>query len=115
MISVPEAKIAVQDNTRLISPVNIPLQDASGLILADDVFSKIDFPPFDQSGMDGYAFGFDGWKGNDPLTLVGEVPAGTFSDKELKTGEVMRIFTGAPLPVGADTVEMQEKVTLDKD
>jgi molybdopterin molybdotransferase len=113
MISVTEAKNAVQQYTGLLSPLNMPVRDAAGLILAQDIFSAIDFPSFNQSSMDGYAFRFADWKANNTFTIGGEIPAGKYSGKELMPGEAMRIFTGAPLPHGADTIVIQEKVTIE--
>lgn len=115
MISVSEAKKLVLENTKLLTPVTLPLGKASGLILAEDTFSKIDFPPFDQSNMDGYAFRFTDWAGKNTLVINGEIPAGGFAKKPLGESEAMRIFTGAPLPEGADTVIMQEKVKVNND
>ncbi len=113
MISVTEAKKLVQENAEILSPVAVSLNEASGLILAEDTFSKIDFPPFNQSNMDGYAFRFSDWTGKNSFEISGEIPAGGFSKKVLGQGEAIRIFTGAPLPEGADTVVMQEKVEVE--
>ena len=115
MITVNEAKKSVLDNTTILSPISLQLAESANLILAEDVYSKIDFPPFNQSGMDGYAFKFRDWEGTNPLTIKGEIPAGDYPKKKLKAGEAIRIFTGAPLPKEADTVVMQEKVSVEND
>ncbi len=115
MITVAEAKKLVLDNTTILSPIHMPLAESANLILAEDVYSKIDFPPFNQSGMDGYAFKFRDWEGMNSLHIKGEISAGDHLKKKLKAGEAVRIFTGAPLPKDADTVVMQEKVAVEND
>jgi molybdopterin molybdotransferase len=64
--------------------------------------------------MDGYAFCFDGWKNNAALEIEGEIAAGSNTTKTYSSEKAVRIFTGAPVPQGTDTVVMQEKVTLTK-
>ena len=114
MISVNEAKKIIQEQVSPLDPVQLPLLQAAGLTLAADVFSMIDSPPFDQSSMDGYAFCFDGWKNNAALEIEGEIAAGSNTTKTYSSEKAVRIFTGAPVPQGTDTVVMQEKVTLTK-
>ena len=92
----------------------VPLLDALDCILASPVTSSISLPPFDNSAMDGYAFAHESLTNNqdDRLRLVSErLSAGTAPQAPLGIGEVVRIFTGAPLPPGADTVAMQEHCT----
>lgn len=82
-----------------------------GQTLAEDVTADIDSPPFDKSMMDGYAV-----RSADcatPLKLTGEVQAGTLSSVPVGEGEAVRIFTGAPIPPGADAVVKQEDVTVE--
>jgi molybdopterin molybdotransferase len=79
------------------------------LVLAEDVYATMDIPAFPQSSMDGYAFSFDGWKKNKRLKIVGEVAAGSNEKFGLAPKNAVRIFTGAAVPPGADTVIMQEK------
>lgn len=112
MISVTEAKKIIQEQVIPLHPVQLPLLQAVGLVLAADVFSIIDFPPFNQSSMDGYAFCFDSWKSNGTLPIEGEIAAGTNSNQTYASEKAVRIFTGAPVPQGMDTVVMQEKVTV---
>ncbi len=112
MISVLEAKRLVAENTKLIDSISMPLYVAAGLILAEDVFSGIDVPPFNQSAMDGYGFRFDDLKDKQTLTITGEIPAGVFPTAALLPNSAIRIFTGAPVPEGCDTVVMQEKVSV---
>lgn len=87
---------------------NVPLQEAAGYTLASDVIAALSIPAFAQSSMDGYAIRY-AEKDRD-LEISGEMPAGTATRKILGEGQAIRIFTGAPLPAGADTVVMQEKV-----
>lgn len=109
MISVKAAKDLISENITPLAPVSIDLGQASGLILAADIYARFDIPAFRQSSMDGYALKFaDSEK---ELQLVGEMAAGTSTQLTISEGETSRIFTGAPLPDGADTVVMQEKIT----
>lgn len=112
MISVTEAKKIITENTVALQPVILSLQQAAGKILAEDIYASIDIPNFPQSAMDGYAFSFADWKQNDKLVIDGEMAAGSNEKKTLGNGKAIRIFTGAPVPPGADTVVMQEKVTV---
>jgi molybdopterin molybdotransferase len=113
MISVTEAKNKIRANATALTPVTIPLQQAVGRVLAADVFAQTDIPAFDQSAMDGYALSFAGFQLHKNLTIHGEVPAGAPELFMLQPNQAMRIFTGAPVPAGADTVVMQEKVQTD--
>ena len=110
MISVSEAKALVQQYTPTLAPIVLPLSEASGLTLAAAVFAVCDIPAFAQSSMDGYAIKFEDV--GQRLKIVGEMAAGAASTFTVATGEAARIFTGAPLPDGADTVVMQEKVMV---
>lgn len=112
MISVQEAK----DNIAFHLPqpriqTAIALPDSLGYVLATDIKANISIPGFAQSSMDGYALQFT--EKDQALSIVDEIPAGTITEKTLFPGQCMRIFTGAPLPRGADTVVMQEKITID--
>ena len=112
MISVPEARKLIAQWAAVLSPVSCSLKEAGGRILAGTIISNLDVPPFDQSAMDGYAFLFDPNKINSSLQVIGEVPAGMHPGLKPGAGEAVRIFTGAPLPEGTDTVVMQEKVQV---
>lgn len=114
MISVEEAKKAVVKHSKTLPKVNIALDKAFGFVLAKDIHSPVSLPPFNQSGMDGYAFIYDDVINNNPISIIGEVAAGKVFSKGLKKGQAVRIFTGADVPKGADTVVMQEKVTVEK-
>lgn len=113
MISVEEAKKIIEENTVALQPVIFSLSQAAGKILVEDIYSTIDIPAFPQSSMDGYAFSFNDWKKNKKLLIDGEIAAGTNQKISLAPGKAIRIFTGAPVPPGADTVVMQEKVQLE--
>jgi len=109
MISTHEAKEIVSNSTNTLAPVKSLLDRAEGKVLAEDVYALADIPAFPQSSMDGYAFSFEGWKQYKELKIVGEVVAGTSKKISLDPGNAVRIFTGGAVPIGADTVVMQEK------
>ena len=113
MISVTEAKKIISANISSLEPVTSALSDAAGLILAEDVYAATDIPAFPQSSMDGYAFAFAGWKQHKKLKISGEVAAGSNESFTLAPGNAVRIFTGAAVPAGADTVIMQEKTQVE--
>ncbi|HEX8356202.1 MAG TPA: gephyrin-like molybdotransferase Glp [Segetibacter sp.] len=115
MISVSEAKAIIQANVQPLPPVIVPLQQAFGLVLASDVYASFDIPAFRQSAMDGYAFSFADVISGQKLKIAGEVPAGVHRSFNDLSRKAVRIFTGAPVPDGADTVVMQEKVTVEED
>jgi len=109
MISVHEAKEIVSNSTPELAAVKTVLSEADGKVLAEDVLALVDIPAFPQSSMDGYAFSFEGWKQHKKLKIVGEVAAGANKKISLTAGDAVRIFTGGAVPMGADTVVMQEK------
>lgn len=115
MLSVAEAKRLIIENTSLSRPVKTPLKDAAGFVLAEDVFSPLDIPPFCQASMDGYAISFNGWQSNKRLKIQGVAQAGFKDDELLGSEGAMRIFTGAVVPSGADTIVMQEKIKIEND
>ena len=110
MISVFEAKKIVDENVSPLQPVTLKLQASPGLTLAENIYAATDIPAFPQSSMDGYAFSFNDWKKNKKLKIVGEVAAGNNDRLDLSPGNAVRIFTGAAVPAGTDTVIMQEKI-----
>jgi molybdopterin molybdotransferase len=93
----------------------IPLAAADGRVLAQDVVAPVDLPPFANSAVDGYAVRFADLAaaGETRLPLSGRVPAGADAAGVATAGMAVRVFTGAPMPADADTVFMQEDVTLD--
>jgi molybdopterin molybdotransferase len=110
MISVQQAKQIIQDAVTNSRIAQLTLKEAFGFTLAEDVIATVDIPNFAQSSMDGYAVKFE--DKDKPLNIVGEMAAGISHQLTIHNGEATRIFTGAPLPNGADTVIMQEKVAL---
>lgn len=90
------------------------VSDAGGFVLSKNIYSPLDLPPFDQSAMDGYAIiAKDVFAGN-TISVFGESAAGKSYMKNISGGQAVRIFTGAEIPRGADTVVVQEKVSLQK-
>lgn len=108
-IPVSEAKKLIEANIEALRPVQVQLNVSTGLVLAEDIFSLSDLPPFNQSSMDGYAINFEDWQNHQELVIDGESQAGLADLKPLQAHSARRIFTGAALPPGADTVVMQEK------
>ena len=114
MISVTEAKQIIERNCTTLDRICVNLEAAYGKILAEDIYSPINIPSYAQSSMDGYAINFESYNANkSALILNGEMAAGDNKDFRLNQGEATRIFTGAALPDGADTVVMQEKVSIE--
>jgi molybdopterin molybdotransferase len=95
----------------------VPLRGACGRVTAADIKAPVDLPPFDNSAVDGYAVRHADLRadGDSPLTIAGRLTAGARAGIALKPGQAIRIFTGAAMPAGADTVFMQEDVTVDGD
>ena len=105
MIAYDEALRLVLSHVEPLSTKRLFLWDAIGYVLAEDVFSDTDKPLFDNSAMDGYAVrSQDIQQAPARLKLVGEVPAGSTFEGRLEKGEALKIFTGAPIPEGADAV-----------
>ena len=116
MISLEDALERMLPAIQPLGCETIKVGAAAGRFLAADVASAIDLPPFDNSAMDGYAVRSDDLKtasAERPLTLrlSGRVAAGEQFSGALLTGECVRLFTGSPLPRGADAVVMQEDVS----
>lgn len=93
----------------------VPLHEADGRILAEDVVAPVDLPPFDNSAVDGFAVRHADLADIAVLPVVGRLAAGEPATDALPPGTARRIFTGAALPPGADTVFMQEDVRLDSE
>lgn len=110
-----EAARRILTDIQVQPPLRIPLDDALGAVLAEPVVSPMNVPPWTNSAMDGYAARAQDVRGAKPdaprrLRNVEDLPAGAFPSRAIGPGECARIFTGAPLPEGADSVIRQEDV-----
>jgi len=113
MISVRDAQAHILDRiTAAVPPELLPLAAALGRVLADEVRAEMDVPPTDNSAVDGYAVASADIPGTGAraLEVVAELAAGSVFAGTLRTGQALRIMTGAPMPAGADTVYPQEVV-----
>ena len=110
MISVSEARTALLQLCTRTEIEQIPLTQANGRVLAQEVRADRDQPPFAASAMDGYAVKRDEVERHAMFQLIGEAAAGHRFEGTLKPGQAVRIFTGAPVPDGADFVVIQEDV-----
>jgi molybdopterin molybdotransferase len=116
MMSVDEAVGLIAAKIAAVQEVEtVALVEADGRVLARDIVAPLPLPPFTNSAVDGYAIA-----GRDlpvqaerMFTVTGRVPAGGAAQAPIAPGHVMRIFTGAPMPEGADTVFMQEDVRIE--
>src|SRR6266481_3918109 len=109
MIPINEAIRLVLQHTTALRVESVRLSDALNRVLAEDVVADTDLPPFDRAQMDGYAVrAEDVLETPARLAVVGESAAGSGWHHEMKTGEAVRIMTGAPVPVGADAVQQVE-------
>jgi len=118
MMSVDEAVGIIAARVTAVNDVEtVPLDAADGRILARDILAPLPLPPFTNSAVDGYAVrGGDLPRGEEQaFQIAGRVQAGSPAGAAIRPGQATRIFTGAPLPEGADTVFMQEDVRLDED
>ena len=109
ILSVGEARERLLATLRPVNSVIVKLGNALGRVTADAVVSPVDLPPFTNSTMDGFALiasDIQSASLTAPilLSVVLDIPAGSFPSKRLHTGQAARIMTGAPLPAGADTV-----------
>ncbi|WP_179343677.1 molybdopterin molybdotransferase MoeA [Winogradskyella ursingii] len=105
MISVSKVLKHLEVHCKPLESVEKSINKVFGLVLAEDIKSPINMPPFKQSSMDGYAFIHSE---NTTFKIIEEVQAGSSKNIKLKSGEAVRIFTGARVPDDADTVVMQE-------
>lgn len=99
--------------SRIVERERLPLAQVQGRVLAEALVSTLDLPPWPNSAMDGYALRMADWTG-EPLVVSQKVFAGQTPDP-LQPGTCARIFTGAPVPAGADCVEMQENAEVQAD
>ena len=108
-LSIPEALERILASVRPTEAEPVPLVDAFGRVLAEPAVSPIDHPPWDNSGMDGFAVRAEDIAGATReaparLTVVDDIPAGGFPSRPIGPGEAAKIMTGAPVPEGADSV-----------
>jgi len=116
MISLEEALEKVTGGVEPLTTELVSIAEAHGRVLAEDVESRFTQPPAAVSSMDGYAvIATDTQTTPASLNLIGESAAGGSYDGIVKSGQTVRIFTGAPLPKGADAVVMQENTERDDD
>ncbi|MGH2392487.1 MAG: molybdopterin molybdotransferase MoeA, partial [Candidatus Limnocylindria bacterium] len=114
MLTVEEALAHILARARPLEPERVALGAALGRVLAEPVVSRREIPPWPNSSMDGYAVrAADTVNVPIVLTVTDRIAAGTVSTRHLAPGEAARIFTGAPLPDGADAVVPQEDVEAD--
>ena len=115
MISEEEARARILDTIKPLPERAVPLAQALGWFAAQGYFARLPLPVFDNSAMDGYAVVASACKKGARLRVTGEQPAGRDRQLRVSPGEAARIFTGAPMPSGADAIVMQEDVTRDRD
>jgi len=120
MHSVEQAIEEIRGAVRTLPPETMLLSAAAGRLLAATVESQVNLPGFDNSAMDGYAVRSEDVRSASedspfPLKIIGEIPAGVAFDGVVGEGECARIFTGSPMPEGADAVVMQEDTERDGD
>lgn len=108
-----ERLLAMAAAAPIVEREQLPLAATQGRVLAEAVLSSLDLPPWPNSAMDGYALRLEDWKG-EPLPVSQRIFAGQ-SPEPLQPGTCARIFTGAPVPAGADCVEMQENAQVQDD
>lgn len=113
-IALEEALEILNKNTKALKSEVVSIKDSLKRVLYGDVKSKINNPPFNKSVFDGYAFKSEDSKGTSKenpidLKIVDEIFAGMWPEIEIKSGEAIRIMTGAPIPAGADCVLKQEE------
>ena len=114
MITEEEALKRIMASVRPLPPRTVPLIQAREQFAASDVLARVALPAFDNSAMDGYAVVAGACADGKSQRVIGEQPAGVDRGLRLAAGEAIRIFTGAPIPAGADAVVMQEDVRTEE-
>lgn len=109
LLSLAEAQARLLALAMPLGVRDVALPDAAGRWLAGPIAARVDHPFADLSAMDGYAIRFDDMPG--PWAVTCEVAAGAMPSQAIGPGEAARIFTGAPIPPGADTILIQEEAT----
>ncbi|HAA91913.1 MAG TPA: molybdopterin molybdenumtransferase MoeA, partial [Rhodospirillaceae bacterium] len=116
MLSVADARARIVAAMQLLPTVEVGVSEALGRVLAEDLTARRTQPPSAVSAMDGYAVRAEDVREVPArLKLVGYAPAGDAYEAIIGAGEAVRIFTGAPVPEGADTVVIQEDTDLEDD
>jgi molybdopterin molybdotransferase len=113
MIALEEAQAKVNRDLAVLPPVDMPISETLGMVLAETVAATEAIPPFANTAMDGFAVRAEDTKGaskDNPITLpvAATIPAGSVAPRLLGPGEAMRIMTGAPVPEGANAIIMVE-------
>jgi molybdopterin molybdotransferase len=115
MISEEDARNRILEAVSAIPERTLLLLDALGRFSARDILARLPLPTFDNSAMDGYAVVASSSRKGARLKVIGKQPAGIDRELRISPGEAVRIFTGAPIPAGADAVIMQEDTTREGD
>lgn len=115
MIGEDEARAKILECIRPLLSRRIAISKALDCFAAKDLVARLPLPNFDNSAMDGYAVVASASCKGSRLRVIGEQPAGEDRHLRVSAGEAVRIFTGAPIPTGADAIIMQEDVTRDGD
>jgi molybdopterin molybdotransferase len=116
LLTVAEALALIEERVApIVAAETVPLPEAAGRMLARDMIAAMDLPPHANSAVDGYAFAHADLMpdGDTVLPVAGRAAAGHPLDQPLMRGEAARVFTGAPMPEGADTVMMQEDCVVE--
>ena len=111
MISEETARMTILEKVRPLPERTVPLSSGLGCFSARDLAARLPLPAFDNSAMDGYAVVASSCAKGKRLRVTAEQPAGRDKQLRVSPGEAIRIFTGAPMPQGADAIVMQEDVT----
>jgi len=114
MLTVEEAKKLLFNQILKSDIFEIAIESAFGNVLAEDIYSPIDLPLFDQSSVDGYALTFDKIEEYTKFEIIEEIKAGDSTTIRLKPGQCVRIFTGAMVPQTANLIVMQEFVNANE-
>jgi len=120
LISFEKAQEKILKRMTVLSPIKKNILDSLDHVLAEDIYSDVNIPPFNNSAMDGFAVRSSdtkkAMKRHPPrLRIIEDLPAGRMSKKEVKRGEAVRIMTGAPIPQGADCVVIVENTKVEGD
>jgi molybdopterin molybdotransferase len=113
VISEDEALALIMESVKPLPLCRVPLPQARERFAASDIFAPFPLPVFDNSAMDGYAVAAGSCRLGQSQRVIGEQPAGADRKLRIGAGEAVRIFTGAPMPEGADAVIMQEDARRD--